>query len=131
MSELEGKIHVYEEATKRDALKATTTKEKEEKRKKKSDRKPSKSDKWNRCYNCEVDLVVNGRSIVSSVDTGSDICVIQQKAFEQYNLGQLLKCNFEFDGIGAHNRTLGNISIKIEVDSDCYDDFEDQENFRN
>lgn len=52
ISELKEKIRVYEEATKKDSSNKTTTKEKDDEKKKHSDRKSSKSDRSNRCFNC-------------------------------------------------------------------------------
>lgn len=76
---------------------------------------------------------VNGRSVVSLFDTGSDIIVAQMKTLKRYKFGEMRKCNFQFDAVGAQNQAIGYVNVKVDVDDECYDDIcfiiEDQENF--
>lgn len=194
ISELKERIRVYEEATKRDASKATTsTTAKSEESKKKFDRKSTKSSKSKGCFNCGSDLhqgrdcpdkakgpkcfscnqfghksascddrtgkkdgkddeapatavmivpnrarvkksiEVNGKSVVSLFDTGSDITVAQEKTLKREKFGEMHKCQFQFDGVGAHNQAIGFVNVKLKADDEYYDDIcfviNDQENF--
>lgn len=68
------------------------------------------------------EITVNNKTVDSTFDTGSDINVVQKRAFERYNFGTMRKVNFAFDGVGAENRAMGYFDIKVVVDGDQYDD---------
>lgn len=70
----------------------------------------------------EKRMIINGHSVPTQIDTGSDICVIQQSTHKKLKLPEYIKCELEFDGVGATNKTLGYFLTELIVDGEKYKD---------
>lgn len=68
------------------------------------------------------DVTLNGQTVQSLIDTGSDINVIQQKTHQRLKLPRYVKCEYPFEGVGSRNKTLGYISLEITIDGESFRD---------
>lgn len=61
-------------------------------------------------------VTLNGQTIESLIDTGSDISVIQQRTHKRLGLPNYVKSAHPFEGVGSQNTTLGYISTEITIE---------------
>lgn len=63
---------------------------------------------------------VNGKEIQAQLDTGSDITILQMGAYKKLQLPRYTKINYEFEGVGTKNQTIGYVALDIEIDNQLF-----------